>query len=334
MIQTRFVGGSLYLPELGLWLDAHTRKAGPERVFVSHAHSDHLGAHREVLLTPPTAELMHHRLKGRREERLLEFGVPADFSGGPQGFRVTLWPAGHILGSAMIHLETGGSTLLYTGDFKLSPGQAAETCAPCPAEVLIMETTFGRPLYHFPDRAQTAAAIVDFCRRHLADGVTPVLLAYSLGKSQELLKLLAAQPEPVLLHEEIWKITRIYERHGHRFPPYGRLPDVSPDHAVVIWPPHRHRELRTRLGRPFATAVVSGWAIDPRRRHQFGAEAAFPLSDHADFPELLELVRQVSPAKIFTVHGYAADFAQTLRDLNYDAHALSEPDQLGLRLGV
>lgn len=146
----QFHRGGVHLPELGLWLDPHHRVAGPELAFVSHAHSDHTGAHREVILSAPTAHLMTARIGGQRVENILPFGEPREFAGGKIPFRLTLLPAGHILGSAMAFIETGGGTLLYTGDFKLRPGLAAEICEPRRADLLIMETTFGRPAYEFP----------------------------------------------------------------------------------------------------------------------------------------------------------------------------------------
>jgi Cft2 family RNA processing exonuclease len=334
MILTRVDDGCIHLPELGLWLDARSRRPASDRVFISHSHSDHLGSHHEVILTAPTADLMHHRLKGQRTEHVLEWGVPRDFCQGPRAYRVTLLPAGHIIGSAMLHLESNGSTLLYTGDFKLQPSEASEACSVRPADTLIMETTFGRPEYVFPDRRKIAADILDFCQRNLALGKLPVLLAYSLGKSQELLKLLAAQSAPVLLHEETWKCTRIYERYQHQFPPYTKLKDTPGATGIVIWPPHRLNEIKSLAGKPVAVAIVSGWALDANCKYRFKADEAFPLSDHADYLELLELARRVAPKKIYTTHGFSTEFAQTLRDLGYDAQALDRADQLGLKLGV
>ncbi len=333
MIQPRYEGGSIYLPELGLWLDAHSRRLGPERVFVSHAHSDHIGSHEEVILTAPTAELMHHRLKGKRREHILEFGVRTSFCHQQVEYAVTLLPAGHILGSAMILIEHAGSSLLYTGDFKLRPGESAEACAVCPAEVVIMESTFGRPEYVFPEREKIAADILAFCSRALEEGKTPVLLAYSLGKSQEVLKVLTRQKELILLHEETFKCTRICEHHGMAFPPYAKFKDHPGARGIVIWPPHRQSEVHSLAGRPVAMAIVSGWAMDPRSKYRFKVDAGFPLSDHADYPELLEFVRRVGPKKIYTLHGFSSSLAQSLRALNYDAQALDCHDQLELNLG-
>ena len=141
----QFIRGGVLLPQLGLWLDPQERQIGRERVFVSHAHSDHTGRHREVILTEPTARLMQARLGGRRIEHRLRFGERREFAHDDLPFHLTLLPAGHILGSAMAFVEVGGKSLLYTGDFKLKPGLTAEPCAPCRADILIMETTFGRP---------------------------------------------------------------------------------------------------------------------------------------------------------------------------------------------
>jgi Cft2 family RNA processing exonuclease len=152
--------GGICLPRLKLWLDPAHAKAGDERVFVSHAHSDHIGRHREVILTEATRCLMRHRIGARRMEHALEFGRRVSFGG---DWQITLLPAGHILGSAMAWIETGGQSLLYTGDFKLRPGAVAEVCEPRHADVLVMETTFGRPEYVFPKADEVMGAFVLLC---------------------------------------------------------------------------------------------------------------------------------------------------------------------------
>ncbi len=325
--------GGVHLPNLSLWLDPPMPQLGPDKVFVSHAHSDHIAAHREVILSEVTSRLMRARLSGERLEHVLPFHQPTAFAGQEGACQLTLLPAGHILGSAMAYLEAEGETLLYTGDFKLQPGLSAEPCEPRPADVLIMETTFGRPEYRFPPTPDVLQGVIRFCREALDNDETPVLLGYSLGKSQEMLRGLANAGLPIMLHEQVDKLTRIYEEFGRRFPPYEKYDPVSAAGRVLLCPPNAlSAALRQNLG-PVRTAILTGWAVDPSCRYRYQTDAAFPLSDHADFPDLVEMVKRVSPKKVYTLHGFAADFAQTLRDLGCEAQALSEEEQLGLPLG-
>lgn len=322
--------GGLFLPRLGLWMDPHQPRPGA--VFVSHAHGDHIARHREVILTQPTGRLMRLRLGGERQEHVLPYGEARDFHTGEVPFRITLLPAGHILGSAMAFIEAEGQTLLYTGDFKLRKGRAAEPCNLSPADTLVMETTFGRPNYVLPPEDEVWSAVGDFCRTAFDDGVTPVLLAYSLGKSQEVLRGLEVEGFEFALHEQACRITQLYEELGMRFPPYEKFEKQSVEGKVVLWPPSAMRsKLLDGLGE-LRRAVITGWALDSSCRYRFGVEAAFPISDHADFPDLLEAVRRVAPGKVWTLHGYASEFADVLRQRGYDALALSEPDQLTLAL--
>jgi len=184
----RFHHGGVHLPGLSLWLDPHEPQYGPDRVFVSHAHSDHIGLHREVILSEVTARLMQARLSGQRLEQILAFREPKTFVTDGLPYKITLLPAGHIFGSAMAWIEAEGHTLLYTGDFKLRHSLSAEPCEPRPADILIMETTYGRPVYRFPPTAEVLNGVVQFCREALDNDEIPVLLGYSLGKSQELLR--------------------------------------------------------------------------------------------------------------------------------------------------
>src|SRR5437763_13636527 len=112
-LRIQFEHGDLVLPELNLWLDPHQPRLGAEKVFVSHAHSDHTAAHREVILSSPTAKLMQARIPGGRLEHKLDFGKPATFENGAEPFALTLLPAGHIFGSAMALIEARGTRLLY-----------------------------------------------------------------------------------------------------------------------------------------------------------------------------------------------------------------------------
>lgn len=332
VLTPQYERGGIHLPTLGLWLDAHQAQVGPERVFVSHAHSDHLGAHRAVILSAPTSKFMRSRLGGERLETVLEFGQARRFTDAGCPYEITLLPAGHILGSAMAWLQAEGGSLLYTGDFKLRRGRSAEPCEPRRAEVLIMETTYGRPEYQFPPAEAVVQSIVRFCREALDNEETPVLLGYSLGKSQEILCGLTDAGLPLLLHESAYRLTQIYEQFGQCFPRYGLLEAANARGHVLICPPGAgSAELWRRVG-PVRTAVLTGWCAHPHLRFRYRTDAAFPLSDHADFPELVALVKQVAPQRVYTVHGFAADFAATLRDRGFDARALGELEQLGLGL--
>jgi len=222
----------VWLPQIAWWLDAQTRA---DRAFVSHAHSDHVARHRAILCTPATARLVHARLPGKRAVTALRFGEPHSLA---PSVTATLHPAGHILGSSQILLEHAEhGSLLYTGDFKLRPGLAAEPCATPHADTLIMETTFGRPRYVFPPDEEIIASLIAFCRTALADVATPVLLCYSLGKTQEVLRALAPAGLPVMLHTEAARLTKVYEALGVRFPAWREFdPQASGGH-VIIGPP-------------------------------------------------------------------------------------------------
>jgi DNA ligase-1 len=332
----QYRAGGIHLPTLALHLDPHGRQLGPERAFISHAHSDHAGSHREVILSEPTSRLMRARWGGKRVEHVLPFHETRRFDGPGEPYQITLLPAGHILGSAMALVEWAGGSLLYTGDFKLRPGLTAELCDPRPArgcDMLIMETTYGRPHYQLPPCAAVLDDLLRFCRQALEDGVSAVVLGYSLGKSQEILRALHDAGLPILLHNSVEKLTRIYEDFGHRFPPYESLEAADPSRKVILCPPNVVKSMTAVLSNGARVAVVTGWAMDKSCRFRYRADAAFPFSDHADFPGLVELVRQVAPRRVFTLHGFAADFAQSLRELGFDAQAISEDEQLMLPLG-
>jgi DNA ligase 1 len=319
----------IWLPQVGWHLDAHFPA---ERSFVSHAHFDHLALHREVLFSEGTAKLMRVRMPGERIEHVLPFGreeqLTADCS-------VTLHPAGHIFGSAQAllrHAQHG--SLLYTGDFKLRAGLSAEPCATPGAELLVMETTFGKPQYAFPPTADVLLSIAQFCRDALADGETPVLYGYSLGKSQELLSSLAQARLPVMLHPQTWRLTKVYEELGIAFPSHRPFDAAAVEGHVVICPPQVAGSSFLKKIPSRRTAVITGWAMDPSAVYRYQCDAAFPLSDHADFPDLLRSVDAVKPTRVLTLHGFAAEFAQVLRDRGIEAWAIDQADQLELGMTV
>jgi DNA ligase-1 len=314
----------IWLPQIAWWLDAHCPQ---KRSFVSHAHSDHVAPHGEILCSAGTSQLLHARMPGFDGiEHVLPFGHTEQLT---PDCAVTLHPAGHIFGSAQSLLahDTHG-TLLYTGDFKLRHGRSSEPCATPRADVLVMETTFGRPHYVFPPTAEVLADIAGFCHTCLDDGETPVVFGYSLGKSQELLCGLAESKLPLMLHPQTFRLTQIYERMGIGFPSYRPFDAAALAGHVVICPPQGNNSAFLREIPRRRTAVVTGWAMDPGAKYRYQCDAAFPLSDHADFPDLLRFVEAVRPQRVLTVHGFTQDFARTLRDRGIEAWALGEDNQL------
>jgi len=325
MIEVRHDRG-IHLPREDIWLDPSGSR---DFAFISHAHSDHTGRHREVILTEATSLLMRERLgKPKGVEHIVGFRQPVRF----RDFEVELLPAGHVLGSAQCLIRTNTGTVLYTGDFRLRDGPCAEVLEHAQADILIMETTFGLPRYVFPPHDEVVGAIVQFCLSTIESGATPVLLAYSLGKAQEILAALTDTGLEAALHPSVWKMTRVYEHLGVRFPLYTQhSAEALAANAVLICPPNARASFdhipRRRV------AMLSGWAIDPRTIYRMSVDAAFPLSDHADYPDLLRYVEMVNPSRVFTHHGFAKEFARDLRAKGIEAWTLGGTDQLELLLG-
>lgn len=316
------------LPSVGLWLDPHDPR---DLAFVSHAHSDHTGCHKRILCTPATARLMQVRLgEDLQSFQTLAFGETRSF----EGWSATLIPAGHVLGSAQLLYQDSHGTLLYTGDFKLRKGLSSEAVVMTQAETLVMETTYGLPRYQFPPVQETLGAIVKFCAEAVEEGETPVLLGYALGKAQEILSALQSAGLPVMLHASIARIATVYEEFGVVFPPYTQLDAAKSTGHVLICPPAVNGSRILQNVRRPRRAALTGWAIDSGAIHRLQVDAAFPLSDHADYNDLLRYVEAVCPARVFTLHGFAQEFARDLRDRGIDAWALSGPNQLELPISM
>ena len=249
-----------------------------------------------------------------------------------RGLEVTLLPAGHIFGSAQFFLESDAGSLLYTGDFKLRRGRSAEATEWRQADTLIMETTYGLPRYRLPPTELVVQQIVAFCREALEEGATPVLLGYSLGKAQEILCSLAEANLQPMLHGSVYRMTRIYEQFGQAFCKYERFDAKAVAGKVLICPPSANRSRMLEKIAEKRVAMISGWAVDPNAIYRYQVDAAFPLSDHADYDDLLRYVELVQPKRVLTLHGFAAEFARDLRDRGVEAWALSEQNQLELTL--
>lgn len=307
-----------------LWFDARSKSPV---AFVSHAHSDHIARHERVIATPETLALMAHRLGP------LELTTPFTY-----GSKLTLddlelecFSAGHVFGSAQIRVTRGdGHRVVYTGDVSLEPALTAEPAPVLACDTLVIESTFGHPKYRFPPRAQVYDDVVGWCRRQLERGVRPILLAYSLGKSQETVRQLAARGLRVCAHPTIHAVGQVYEQLG--MPVGARCFDGTfVDDEVGLFPPFRRGDSLAGV-KDRALAVLTGWAVEPWGARRSGADIAFPVSDHADFPSLVAYAEQSRAREVITLHGFADELAEALRRRGVFARAVHEQVQMALDL--
>ena len=303
----------VYVPELDLWLDS-TRKR--DSSVISHAHSDHTGRHRRPVVTPNTLLLLRDYLKNA-DPIVLPYGEPLE----TPTHSITLYPAGHCLGSAQALVVSGatGHRLLYTGDIKTRPSPTNEPMEPMEADTLVIESTYGRPDYIFPPQEQTLATASQVLRAWLSRGERPVVLGWRLGKAQELLHHLLSDGFEVVAEPGIYHAVEAYREAGVEFP--GRAAAFAghwPEGAVALFPPGR--SIASIKGyRYLRTMEMTGWATSGAHRPwRWHADASLPFSDHADFNELLAYVETVKPQRVYTVYGFP-DLAAKLRVMGYPA---------------
>lgn len=308
--------GGLRITSLDLAVDIPRRQA---RGFISHAHADHMAPHEMAFCTPATAALYQWRY-GRRLVREWPYHQPYEW----KDLRLSTVPAGHMFGAAMLHVESAAQSLLVTGDFKLSASRTAPAAEPPRADVLVMESTFGDPRYAWAPREQGEEQLHAVVRQALRVGRIPVIHSYVVGKSQEVSRILSDGGWRVWQHPLIAEVSAIYEQAGCRVGGTGvyegRATTLG-DRDVVVLPPTSQRTTRPELPPERTTIAVTGWATDERARFRLGVDYALPLSDHADYGELVECVRRVEPRIVYCTHG-SPEFVDRLRALGYDARRL------------
>lgn len=298
---------------------------------ISHGHSDHIGRHERFIATPATASFLRARMGSDLRGHEIHYGDEHRVD----GWTVRLHPAGHVLGSAMVHVSSEHGSLLYTGDFRLSPSFTAEPVGEVPAaDAVIMESTYGGgPEWRFPSREELRDRLVALVHDILRRNRTAVLLAYSLGKAQEAAAMLAGSGIRVVQHSVVAQISSIYEKHGVALGDYeiwsaqpslfGKRSTTDLRGKAVIVPPHMKNDIRRIPLKE--TVALTGWALRGTRDANHG----LPLSDHADYDELLRFAEMSKARTVYVTHG-SARFAADLRRRGIRAEYLRRKPQMKL----
>lgn len=314
----QFSSEGIYLPAIDLWLDPQVSKPA---AWVSHAHSDHARFYSSTLIGTPIT-LAIYRLRWPEDPAQPQSLQPLAY--GESRFwnnaRLSCLPAGHILGAAQLLIEYEGERIVYTGDIKLLPPLCGPQTEIVPCDRLIIESTFGLPIYHFLTRDQAKEEIVHFARECLADNAIPAYLGYPLGRGQEVAHALASAGIPTAIHGAIAKFIPFYEEQGFSFSGWQKYDAKNIEGRALVVVPGLRRNLEA-TGKDIRVAYVSGWARLDNARMRSRAEKLIPYSDHGGFEELLEMVDRSGAKKVDVIHGYTEAFAGILRNRGIDASA-------------
>lgn len=290
----------LYLPTADAWIDPARPVA---RAIITHAHSDHArGGHGEVLATAPTLDIMETRIGPQPGGRALAYDQTVDLG----GVRISLHPAGHVLGSAQVRLERDGTVVVVSGDYKRRPDPTCAPFEPLACDIFVTEATFALPVFRHPPAETEIARALD--RLAASPGRCLLLGAYALGKAQRILALIraAGHHRPVYLHGAMVKMMALYQRHGVDFgdirPAAGVPAEELAGHILIAPPSALADRWSRRLPDPI-TAMASGWMRVRARARQRRVELPLVISDHADWDELTMTLAELRPGEVWVTHG-------------------------------
>ncbi|MEM1224740.1 MAG: ligase-associated DNA damage response exonuclease [Planctomycetota bacterium] len=293
------------------------------RAVITHGHSDHARSGcRRYLSAKPGEPILRSRLGSDAEMDLVDYGETRTIG----GVGISLHPAGHMLGSAQIRLEYRGQVSVVTGDYKLQSDQTCADWEPVPCDLLVTESTFGLPIYRWPEPDDVQRQINDWWRRSAESGKCAILYGYAVGKSQRLLSGLDASIGPIYTHGAVEKGVEAYRRAGVELPKTQLVSDQPAKHdwagSMVLAVPSAHGTTWMRRFRVVSTAMASGWMAVRGQRRRRSVDRGFVLSDHVDWPGLMTAIDASRASKIWVTHGTADVVARYLQSSGVDAQVL------------
>jgi putative mRNA 3-end processing factor len=292
----------LYIEPIGTYIDP---PFPVDKAIITHGHSDHArSGHGAILATPETIGIIKLRYgaNAAKSYQPVQYREPVHI--GPVA--VTLYPAGHILGSAQVLLEYNGCRAVVSGDYKRNCDGTCPGFEPLKCDIFVTEATFGLPIFQHPEPGSEIQKLLTSMknfpeRSHL-------IAAYPLGKAQRVIKLLrqAGYEEPVYLHGSMISMCNFYQENGIDLGDLRKatgLPKEALKGAIVIAPPSALKEPWSRRMQDPVLSMASGWMTVKQRVRQRGIELPLVISDHADWNELKTTIRETGAGEIWVTHG-------------------------------
>jgi putative mRNA 3-end processing factor len=307
--------------ESGLYCPAGNFHIDPvlpvDRALITHAHSDHARAGSRAYLTAlPGASLLRARIGDEVPIQAEAYGASIRIG----EVSVTFHPAGHILGSSQIRIERDGEVWVVSGDYKLAADPTCLPFEPLRCHTFVTESTFGLPIFRWGDAARIVGEIQHWWRANRQAGRASILFAYPVGKAQRILSLLDAGAGPLVFHEPVERLNAVYRAQGIALPLPAEAPDFS--EALILAAPGAEGSAWLRRFGPASTAFASGWMRIRGPRRRLSLDRGFVLSDHADWPALLQAIGQTEAETVWVTHGHIAPMVRWLEEHGKQAVAV------------
>ncbi len=314
----RFTKKGIYCQPAGVYLDPWKPVA---KALITHGHSDHARwGHQQYITHHHNKPIIERRL-GNINAKGIDWGEDLIIN----NVKFSFHPAGHIPGSSQIRVEHKGEVWVFTGDYKLENDHISRPWEPIKCHGFITECTFGIPAFNWRPQQEVFDDINTWWQHNKEEGHTSVLFAYSLGKAQRLLKHLDPGIGNIYTHGAIENMTEIL-REFTDLPPTIQITKDTPKKDIsgnlIIAPPGTHGSVWLRKFAPYVTASASGWMAFRGARRRRAVDRGFVLSDHADWPGLLQAVKETGCEQVIATHGYTEVFSRYLREeIGLDARA-------------
>ena len=294
-----------------------------DRAVITHAHGDHARPGSAAYLSATCGlPVLRTRLGEGSAIDGLAYGEVRDIN----GVKLSLHPAGHVLGSSQVRVEHGGEVWVVSGDYKLDPDP---TCAPFEAvrcHTFITESTFGLPIYRWRTPEAIFADVNAWWRANQAAGRASVLFGYAFGKAQRILASVDDAIGPIVVHGAVEALNRGYRECGVKLPQTRMVSDLDKKEdyagALIVAPPSAQSSPWLRRFGDYSDAFASGWMAIRGARRRRAVDQGFVLSDHADWPSLNRAIEATGAHRIFVTHGHTAPLVQWLNERGLEAHTM------------
>lgn len=320
LVQLRPEG--LYVPSADLYIDPWKPVA---RAWITHAHADHARSGSEGYWAHADAlPILRHRLGPDADVTPLAYCEEVRAG----DVRLSLHPAGHILGSAQVRVERGGEVWVVTGDYKRDDDPTCAAFEPVRCDAIITEATFALPVYRWRPPAEVIDAVAAWWEGCAARGRNAVLCCYALGKAQRVLAGLHGRaPRPVLLHGAMAPLVEAYRARGVAMAPTELVREQTrgwkPSGELVLAPPSAAGSTWMRRLGDCEVGFASGWMQVRGDRRRKAYDRGFALSDHADWPALVRTIEETGARRVLATHGFAEPLARYAREvMGLEAEAL------------